>query len=626
VSPFICTSRRVKPFVACLALICTPAFAQTYRHQVPAVFHASSRSAAPTPKTWHIRHDGGNSTQCTGLKNAPYPGKGTAQPCSYNHPYQMMNWKGGWTSFTTGDTMEFDDPPTNTTPYYFGEQNRGVGTDWHPTLSGICPGPNSAYPAGASCILPILPNGVTVKGQNYGSCHTAGHTGLVNPTVIEGINGIFAGLNVQGTNGVTISCVEITQPDNCTSAGIGFGPGQCSTSSNYITVAGLVLEYQTAQGPANLTLTDFAAVGLEGRGIMGSHLNRLSTDTFTASDIYIIGNGQAGWDGDGGGCGTSCESVGTMNVSYADIEWNGCLALKPYNIGISPETAPNSFNYCYGQSTSGYGDGFVQIAAGNLTLNMTHSMFKYNTQDGFDAAHLSDDANTKPATNISNSWAEGNAGQTFKIGAGASGSAINNVSIGNCRVLSQASTFPSNPKGWITLDYGDTCRAAGDQWSLTLRNNSSITLKNNTSLGYGTTMYDFECSFFNPSCGSNGAKIIFTNNISKGYPDPGNHQQLASGIYFGEKQGWTRANVTATNNLWHTMRTGCPNSTTPGETKAVCADPRLAGQSNIDAINPSLTSSSPTGLGATVGTSTPAVVKSPPPPHVTSPHAVVPGV
>ena len=290
-----------------------------------------------------------------------------------------------------------------------------------------------------------------------------------------------------------------------------------------------------------------------------------------------------------------------MNLAYMDIEWNGCLALKPYNIGLSPETAPNSFNYCYGQESGsgGYGDGFVQIAAGNLTLNVDHSLFKYNTQDGFDGAHLSDDPTTNPATTVTNSWSEGNAGQTFKIGAGAASTAINNVSISNCRVLSQSATFPNNPPGWVTLDGADLCRAAGDQWSLTLRNGIAITLENNTSVGYGTTMYDLECTFFDPSCGSNGASVVFINNVSKGYVDP-NNGQLASGFYLGT--GVLTSNVTASFNLWSTMDTGCPDSTLPGETNYVCADPLLTSESNIDAINPSLTSSSP-AIGAGVSIS-----------------------
>ena len=556
-------------------------------------FYLSSTVASAT--VWHIRHDGGTNTQCTGTTNAAYPGTGTGVACAYNHPFQMLSQSGAWTSFTTGDTMEFDDPPSNTTPYYLGEQNGGVGSDWSSQL-GICPPPNSPAAAGSSCILPVLPSGTIIKGQNYGNCHTAGHTGLVNPTVFSGLNGVFAALQVGGTNGVTISCVEVTQPDSCTTAGFGFGPGQCTQSSNYVGYAGLMLEYQTGQGPANMTLTDFAAVGLSNRGIMGSHLNVNGTDTFTASDIYVIGNGQAGWDGDGGGCNNSCESVGTMNLSYLDIEWNGCMAVKPYNIGITPETAPNAFSYCYGQNTSGYGDGFVQLAAGNLTMNVTHSKFKYNTQDGFDAAHLSDDPTTAPATNISSSWSEGNAGQTFKIGAGTSSTAINNVSISNCHVLTQASTFPNNPSGWVTLDAGDTCRAAGDEWALTLRPNTSITLENNTSLGYGTVMYDLECSPFVANC--NGSTVVFTNNISVGFPDPDNGGQQASGLFEGASL--SNANVTADHNLWFNMRTGCPDSSGAlDETNAVCADPLLVGESNIDAINPSLTSTSP-AIGAGV--------------------------
>jgi hypothetical protein len=172
-----------------------------------------------------------------------------------------------------------------------------------------------------------------------------------------------------------------------------------------------MLAYQLGQGPANLTLTDFAAVGLAGRGIMGSHFNLLSTDTFTSSDIHLIGNGQAGWDGDGGGGGSnSRESVGSMSIDHATIEWNGCMAVKPSNINLSPEANPNGLNYCYGQNTSGYGDGFVQLAARALKLTINHSKSKYNTQDGFDLTHMSDDPNTAPSINLLNSWAEGNGG------------------------------------------------------------------------------------------------------------------------------------------------------------------------------------------------------------------------
>jgi hypothetical protein len=516
----------------------------------------------------------------------------------------MLNYQGQWANFKGGDAMVFADSTSNTTPYYMGEQNGGVGTDWHTQLGGICDSPNSGSAAGSSCILPEPPSGTAghptlIIGQNAGSCHTVGHTGLVNPTVLSGIGGAFAVLDVEATNYVSIYCIEMTQPDTCTrTANIG----QCTDSSNFVGYGGLVLEYLTAQGPSNLTLQDIAIVGTGGSGILGSHVNTLSTDVFTASDIYVIGNGGAGWNGDGGGCGNDCESVGTMNISYADIEWNGCVAVKPYNIGVP--TSQNKFNYCYDDSTGGYGDGFVQIAAGNLTLNVDHSTFKYNTQDGFDSLHLSDDVTASPAIHITDSWSEGNEGQTFKLGAGSASTAINNVSISNCRVLATASNFPNNPSGW-NAGVSDVCRASGDEWAFQLDNATTITLENNTSVGYGTTMYDVGCASLAPNCMSNGAKFIFRNNISKGFPDPGNAGRLASGFYFGNGNVFANAGSVIDHNLWSTMDTGCPDSSVVSltgvsyETNPICADPLLTSESNINDIVPTLTLSSP-AIGAGV--------------------------
>jgi len=563
--------------------------------QTKSVAVSIALSAAPPPSqgtTWYIRADGGSNTQCTGKTNAAYPGSGTGQACAFNHPYQMLNWDGSWASFKGGDTMQFADPSTASQTYYMGEQNSGVGSDWHTQLGGICPQPNAGGGAGSSCILPAPPSGTAsnptrILGQNTGACHDSAHTHLVNPTVLSGIDNAFAILDTRSTNYVEISCIEITQPDTCTNS---LGPGQCTAAQNYVQYGGLILNYLTSQGPSNLTLQDVAVVGLAGNGILGSHLNKLSTDVFSATDVYVIGNGGAGWNGDGGGCDTSCETVGTMNLSYVTIDWNGCVAVKPFNMSV-PDTQ-NTFNYCYGQSDGGYGDGFVQIAAGNMSLNVDHSFFRWNTQDGFDSLHLSDDVTTSPAIHISDSWSEGNAGQTFKLGAGAASTAINNVSIQNCRILNEPTAFPNNPSGWI-LDGADVCRASGDHWAFQLNNGTAITLENNTSVGYGTTMYDVGCAALAPNCMTNGAHFIFRNNISKGYPDPGNAGRLASGFYFGSGNIFLNAGSAIDHNLWSTMDTGCPDSSVGLETIYTCGDPDMIGESNINAINPNLPASSP---------------------------------
>jgi hypothetical protein len=566
----------------------------------------SATATSGTGTTWYIRQDGGTNTQCTGKTNAAYPGSGTTQACAFNHPFQMLNSSGGWAAMKGGDTIQFADPSNVSHTYFIGEENNGVGTDWHNNqLSNICPTANSAAGAGADCVLPILPSGTKasptrVIGQNAGSCHTAGHTGLVNPTILSGINGVGYVLSVQATNYVSLSCIEVTQPDTCT-ANYNFGiSGHCASSSNFVNGAGLMLGYLGNKGPSNFTLQDFSAVGIAVTGIQGSHINTASTDVFNASDVYVIGNGLSGWDGDGGGCTTNCETVGTMNLSYVDVEWNGCVAVKPYVSTVGG----NGFNYCHGQEDGGYGDGFVQVAAGNMTLNVTHGIFKYNTQDGFDSLHLSDDPKTSPSINISDSWSEGNGGQTFKLGAGTASTAINNVSISNCRILSDSTAFAAynNPKGWVALDSADTCRAGGDEWAFQLNNGTTVTLENNTSVGYGTTMYDVECSIADPNCAANGAKFIFKNNISMGFPDAGDSNQLASGIYLGAGDVFANAGSAINNNLWYNMNTGCPDNGIPEEKTAICADPRLTSESNINAIVPTLTSSSP-AIGAGVSLS-----------------------
>jgi hypothetical protein len=545
--------------------------------------------AAAAGTTWYIRLDGGTNIQCTGTTNAPYPGTGVNQPCAYNHPYQMLTYAGTWASMQGGDTIQFEDQG----PYYMGEQNNGLGSDWHSTMGNICPQPNGGN--GDACNLPVFPSGTAASptriiGANAGSCHNATHTNLVNPTVLEGINDTYQVLNLQGTNHVQISCIEVTQPDTCTR--MGTGAGSCTSNNNYVASAGIIFEDYVAQGPSNLTMQDVAVVGISGNGILGSHVNTLSTDVTTMSDIYIIGNGASGWSGDGGGCNNSCESVGAINISYMDVDWNGCVAVEPYNMNVGSEQ--NAYTDCYDDTNEGYGDGFAQIAAGNMTLTVDHSKFRWNTQDGFDSLHIGDDPTTSPTVKITDSWSEGNEGQTFKLGAGLANTAINNVSIGNCRVLATASNFPLNPAGW-NAGVSDFCRAAGDQWALAGRNGTAITLENNTSVGYGATMYDVECT---DNCA--GGTFIFVNNISKGYPDPGNGNLQASGIYFGNGDPATNPGSLIENNLWASMRTACPDLT--NETHAVCSDPLMVGESNINAINPNLTSASPAiGAGLSIG-------------------------
>lgn len=562
-----------------------------------------------THTTWYIRPDGGTKTQCTGLVNAAYPGTGSAQPCAVSHPYWMMNNVPGWTSFIGGDTMQFVNTTGTSDTYFTGEQNAGVGFDWNANgLSVPCAPPNPGQANGAACVMPQVPSGTVnahtkMYGQSVGACHDPNHTHLVNPTILSGIAGAFSIINLRGASYVDVSCFGLTQPDTCTT--VGNGTGKCGNLSNFVHFGGIVMNYLTGPGPSNITITDVAAAGIGSQGILGSNMS--GANIFT--DVYVVGNGGAGLSGDGGGCGTSCESTGTWGLDYNKYVWNGCVAVnydftKPYD--------QNSYNFCMAQQEGSFanGDGFVQIAAGTgFVLTVNHSDFSNNVQDGFDALHLSDDLTTNPAINISNSIAAHNMGQTFKIGAGASSTAINNVAVGDCRALTVDSNYPLNPSGWSAGNQivGDACRASGGNWVFSLKAGTQITIQNNTTIGYATTTYGAGC-ISGTTCitGVPHAVGIFQNNTTYALADPGNSGQFASGWFFSNGNPFAQVGGAATFNNWFQMRTGCPDASL-SDTNFLCGNPGFAvatvnANQTVITIDPNI---NPTSLiyhaGTTIG-------------------------
>lgn len=552
-----------------------------------------------THTTWYIRPDGGTKTQCTGLVNAAYPGSGSAQPCAVSHPYWMMNNVPGWTNFVGGDTMQFINTTGTSDTYFTGEQNAGVGIDWNANgLTVPCAPPNPGQANGASCVMPQVPSGTInahtkMYGQSVGACHDSGHTHLVNPTILSGIAGAFSIINLRGASYVDVSCFGLTQPDTCTT--VGNGTGKCGNLSNFVHFGGIVLNYLTGPGPSNITVTDVAAAGIGSQGILGSNMS--GTNIFT--DVYVNGNGGAGWSGDGGGCGTSCESTGVLNLSHNIYAWNGCVAVN-YDFTMSYQL--NSYNYCMAQQEGSFanGDGFVQIAAGaGFVLNVDHSDFSNNVQDGFDGLHLSDDLTTNPAINITTSIAAHNMGQNFKIGAGAASSAINNISIGDCRALTVDANYPLNPSGWSAGNQipGDACRASGGNWVFALKAGTTLTLQNNTTVTYDTTTFNAGC-ISGTTCitGGTPAVGIFQNNSTYSLADPGNSGQFASGWFLPNGNLFNSAGGAKTFNNWYQNRLGCPDSVL-GDTSSVCGNPGLASvtvstDGTLVTVDPNITSSS----------------------------------
>ncbi|HBY96633.1 MAG TPA: hypothetical protein DEP84_22260, partial [Chloroflexi bacterium] len=60
--------------------------------------------AADQGIAYYVRPDGGSPTQCTGRVDAPYPGSGTGQPCSWDHPFRALP-PDGTPRIAGGDTL-----------------------------------------------------------------------------------------------------------------------------------------------------------------------------------------------------------------------------------------------------------------------------------------------------------------------------------------------------------------------------------------------------------------------------------------------------------------------------------------------------------------------------------------
>jgi hypothetical protein len=198
-------------------------------------------------------------------------------------------------------------------------------------------------------------------------------------------------------------------------SGTQYFTGWCDSPGGSVdyTGIGIVMETAIAQGPSNLIMRDISIHGMKSTGVIGSKFNTSPSDVVTVSDVYISGDGESGWDADGGNCGDSCESQGTMNISYLTSTWNGCAEVHP-NGGT---VGMNGYNYCVDGAYAGNGDGIVMLATGG-TWNWSHITSKYNTQDGFDSLHVGDDPVVRPVLNMTDIYSEGNEGQSIKGGGG----------------------------------------------------------------------------------------------------------------------------------------------------------------------------------------------------------------
>jgi hypothetical protein len=526
-------------------------------------------AAAVGSKTWYVRTDGGTATQCTGTTNAPYSGSGTGQACAVSHPFWLLDqWNFTWL-ISPNDTVKFEDVG----PYYIGQTLNGLGTNWP-----FCVGQNNA------CILPPLPNGSSMLGVNAGAgAHNSTHSALVNPTQFIALNDVFSMINIQGSVGVDVEDFDLSQPDMCTSSGTSIPDTlHCHNGVNNYPIHGLVLSYLTGDGPSDSTVRDLQIHGLANEAVTGGKMNLHGvTNTMTFSDIYMYGNANTGWNGDAGGCTNTCESTGTINLSYINAYWNGCMEIKP-NGGT---VGGNGVTTCVDQGMGGNGDNIVMIATGG-TWNWNHVITKWGMQDGVDLLHTGDDIASGVVINMNDVDSEGNEGQQWKVGGTTTGTNMRLIT--NC----ERSQFPFAPNPSNYAQYATLpCRAFAGV-TLSVSPGHTISITNTTIVGNGNPEIDIDCYTNGPGCPANSYSVVLKDDLLLGYADPITGTK-PGGLYWGGELADPFANTGSaiSNMLWtpNTMRASSGNGPTTGcsqdpsyETGVVCLDPLLIGESSVN--------------------------------------------
>lgn len=229
-------------------------------------------------------------------------------------------------------------------------------------------------------------------------------------------------------------------------------------------------------------------------------------------------------------------------------------------------------------------------------MNVDHSTFRYNTQDGLDAGHVDTGNFTLSFTN-SNSY--GNMGGQLKWGPNFQTVTVaNNTFLSNCLRMSQPMT--SQPSTY-NANLVDFCRA-NDAISFAFRQGGTTTIENNSIASYSPTTFDIQCwdargagSPGDTGTGCGNSSLIMKNNIVLGYDNPTTYnqggQQGGPGLYYFRDPIGT---VTRMNNIYFGIR-----GSTNCQTSELCVDPLFVsepvftGESSLDNFSFHLAPTSP---------------------------------
>lgn len=407
--------------------------------------------------TYHVRPDGGDATQCTGLADAPYPGSGTGQACAWDHPFRALPPGGVQPRrIAGGDTLLIG----------AGQYRMGFGA----------PGSQDCDAGGAwDCVMPAVPGGLSPAQRTR--ILGAGHaSGCAAPPQLWGTERAAQVLDLRGSSNVEVACLEITDHSGC----IEFHTGGLACTRDQPPYGPWADTGLVAWDSGSVTLRDLNIHGLAVRGVLAGRLSN-----WTVERVRIAHNGLVGWDGDIPGFDGN---TGVMSFRNWVVEWNGCAESYP---GLVT-------NGCWAQEAGGYGDG-VGLGFGGGTWLISDSRFNYNTSDGLDLLYLNEPTARVELRRVE---ARGNAGNQVKT----RGHTLieNAVLVGNCAF------FAGQPFTYLV----DHCRALGATLNLDFNAGTQVSLVNSTLYGEG------DCIVGMDNAGCNGTEsFVSRNNVFVGDVD-----------------------------------------------------------------------------------------------------------
>ena len=466
---------------------------------------------------YYVRPDGGNSEQCAGLADAPYPGSGTNQACAWDHPFRALP-PGGTPRVAGGDALIVAS----------GEYEMGFGA----------PGSENCDEGGSfDCHMPPIPGGpdsdhpTRILGAGWES-------GCGSPPQLWGSGRPWYIVNLTDASNVELACFEITDHSACVES----HSGELACERDTLPYGDWAAYGIHAEDAANVRLSDLNIHGLAAGGV---HAGRL-TD-WTVENVRIAGNGSVGWDGDLWDEGGDSNS-GTLIFRHWLVEWNGCGETYPEGEPVG----------CWGQEAGGYGDGVGTNETGGDWI-IEDSAFLHNTSDGLDLLYHT----LGGSITLNRVRAEGNAGNQIKVTGQAT--ITNSVLVGNCAFFeNQPFTY------WV-----DHCRALGATLFVAHTGGEQVSIVNSTLYGQGDGLVaggpreGFQCS---------GVETITArNNVFLGDADYFDSTDITFLFY---QEGCVNLKLDSDYNVVHNVKNfecGITGDYAASGAHDLCGDPLLAG-------------------------------------------------